>query len=266
MGRAGSIDRCQASSESVSVLGVPVRAGAALEIVCVVRSYLRDPWDGVCRHVATVNPEYIIAARDHPSFTASLRQTDLNTVDGIGVLAAVRLRGRRPSRHAERLTGVHLVESLAASSAEDAAPIFLLGAGPGVAAAAVNASRRRWPESRVVDAWGGGTAESEHDAESLRRIAASGARIVFVAYGAIGQVNWIERNRTELAARGVRLAVGVGGTLDMISGTVRRAPEPVRRVGLEWLYRLVLEPWRWRRQLALPRFAALVIWDSVRST
>ncbi len=241
-----------------------MRVGTALDTFDVIRSYLRDPWDGVCRHVATINPEYVITVRDHPHFAASLRQTDLNTVDGVGVLAAVRMRGRSQSVHAERLTGVQLVESLAATSAEDAAPIFLLGGGPGVAAVAADALHRRSPGARVGDYWDRGTAESEHDAESLRRIAASGARTVLVAYGAIGQVTWIDRNRAELAAHGVRLAVGVGGALDMISGTVRRAPAPVRRVGLEWLYRLTLEPWRWRRQLALPRFAALVLWDRLR--
>jgi N-acetylglucosaminyldiphosphoundecaprenol N-acetyl-beta-D-mannosaminyltransferase len=69
---------------------------------------------------------------------------------------------------------------------------------------------------------------------------------------------WIERNLEALAASGVRLAVGVGGAIDVLGGKVPRAPRWMRQRGLEWLYRLVREPWRWRRQLALPRFVILV--------
>jgi N-acetylglucosaminyldiphosphoundecaprenol N-acetyl-beta-D-mannosaminyltransferase len=82
---------------------------------------------------------------------------------------------------------------------------------------------------------------------------------VLVGYGAPAQVLWIERNRAALDDAGVRIAIGVGGALDYLAGTVRRAPEPVRALGLEWAYRLVREPWRWRRQLALPKFAVLVV-------
>jgi hypothetical protein len=80
---------------------------------------------------------------------------------------------------------------------------------------------------------------------------------VLVAYGAPGQVHWIARNQRELAEMGVRLAIGVGGTLDYLAGRVPRAPAPVRAVGLEWLYRLIRQPWRWRRQRVLPGFAFL---------
>ncbi len=122
----------------------------------------------------------------------------------------------------------------------------------------------RTPDAMIVGTWGDGTSRPEDDAESVRRITASGAMIVFVAYGAEGQILWIERNRSALAANGVRLTIGVGGALDMISGQVRRAPGLVRRLGLEWLYRLVTEPCRWRRQLALPRYAAVVLWEWLR--
>jgi N-acetylglucosaminyldiphosphoundecaprenol N-acetyl-beta-D-mannosaminyltransferase len=80
-----------------------------------------------------------------------------------------------------------------------------------------------------------------------------------VAYGAPGQVVWIERNRAALAEAGVRVAVGVGGVLDFLAGTKPRAPRLVRRAGLEWLYRLIREPWRWQRQAVLPVFALRVL-------
>ena len=198
-----------------------------------------------------------MAARSDSSFTAALRAADLNTVDGVGVLLAARLLSSERGR-AERLSGVHLVESLTRTSANDRSPIFFLGAGPGVADAAIAVLRTRWPDALVAGSWDGGRPDSADDAEAIERIGASGARTLFVAYGATGQVAFIERNRDLLARAGVRLAIGIGGSLDMISGKTPRAPRLIQRIGLEWLYRLIIEPWRWRRQLALPRFAALV--------
>ncbi len=93
-----------------------------------------------------------------------------------------------------------------------------------------------------------------------RRSSASPPRersIVAVAYGAPGQVLWIERNRPALSQAGVRIVVGVGGALDYWAGTAKLAPPLIRKLGFEWLYRLILEPWRWRRQLVLPVFALL---------
>ncbi len=241
------------------VLGIPVRVGPAGVAEAEIREFLEDPWDGRCRHVATVNPEYIMAARSDPAFAAALRVADLNTVDGIGVLLAAKLN-RAIEGPAQRLRGVHLVESLTRTSATDHAPVFFLGAGPGVADAAVDVLRRRWPDAMIAGSWSGGRPDPVDDAEALERIAATGARTLFVAYGATGQVAFIERNREQLAQAGIRLAIGIGGSLDMISGLTPRAPMFVQRIGLEWLFRLAIEPWRWRRQLVLPQFAALVVW------
>ena len=257
--RADSDSRPPNRTAEVDVLGIPVRAGPVGMVEAEIRGYLSDSWDGRCRHVATVNPEYVMAARTDPAFAAALRSADLNTIDGVGVLLAARLLSPAGKR-AERLSGVHLVESLTSTSGNDGAPIFFLGAGPGVAEAAIDKLCSRWPDALVAGSWDGGRPESADDAEALERIGASGARTLFVAYGAVGQVTFIERNRDRLAQVGVRLAIGIGGSLDMISGKTPRAPQIVQRVGLEWLYRLAIEPWRWRRQLALPRFAALVVW------
>jgi N-acetylglucosaminyldiphosphoundecaprenol N-acetyl-beta-D-mannosaminyltransferase len=140
----------------------------------------------------------------------------------------------------------------------------LLGAAPGAAAEAATALRRDNPGCQIAGWWGDGSADPNDDAETIERIAKSGARVVLVAYGAPGQVLWIERNRDALGQAGVGLAVGVGGALDFLAGRVPRAPRFVQRIGLEWLYRLVREPWRWRRQAVLPVFAILVLRDVVR--
>ena len=131
--------------------------------------------------------------------------------------------------------------------------MFLLGD-----AASIAELHGRHP-SRVVGRWGGGSIQPEDDAESIERIRERGADVVLVGYGAPGQVLWIERNRHGLADAGVKLAIGVGGALDFAAGTVERAPRILRRFGLEWAYRLLREPWRWRRQLALPVFIVMVL-------
>lgn len=262
--RAASDSASPGRAVDIDVLGVPVRAGPAGFVEAEIRGFLDDPWDGRCRHVATVNPEYIMAARSDPEFVTALRSTDLNTVDGVGVLLAVRLNGST-ERGVERLSGVHLVESLTRTSASDRAPIYFLGAAPGVADAAIKVLRSRWPNAAIAGSWAGGRPDAADDDAAIARIVESGARTLFVAYGAIGQVAFIERNRDQLSQAGVRLAIGIGGSLDMISGLTPRAPRMVQRLGLEWLFRLVTEPWRWRRQLALPRFAALVVWRRLTS-
>lgn len=250
-GRPGAV--VAASASSVDILGVRLDTGTRMESLAWLRSALRSPWDGRCRHVVTLNPEYVMAARRDPDFAQALRRADLVAADGIGVVIAARLIH---GATVERLTGVELVESLADLSGEYGVPFYLLGAGPGVADAAARRLRERHPHMLLGGTWSGGSPRSVDDDAALRRIAASGAGIVAVAYGAPAQIHWIARNQGALAANGVRLAIGVGGALDYLSGAVRRPPLLIRRLGVEWLFRLIREPHRWRRQLALPVFAA----------
>ena len=116
----------------------------------------------------------------------------------------------------------------------------------------------------MVGTWAEGSPRPEDDAETIDRIRESGATMLLVAYGAPAQIHWIHRNLPRLDAAGVRVVIGIGGALDYISGNVPWAPPLVRRLGLEWLYRLAREPWRWRRQMALPMFAALVARDAAK--
>lgn len=221
-----------------------------------IRSVLTGSDDPACRHLATLNPEYVMAATRDQDFRRALEHADLLTPDGAGVTLAVRLLySSFPQRLAfDRVTGVEIAAMVAAISASEAVPVFLLGAGPGVAAAAADRMSRHHPEFELAGTWDGGTPLPANDAETLDRIRAAGPKVVLVAYGAPGQIHWIVRNQEALAEAGVRLVVGIGGALDFISGKVRRAPGWVRRMGCEWLYRLLREPWRWRRQSVLPRY------------
>lgn len=205
-----------------------------------------------CRQVVTVNPEFLMAARRDPAFAAVLNNADLAVADGVGLIWAARRLGHPLP---ERVTGVDLVEGVAAVAARQGLRLYLLGAQEGVAAAAAAVLCARYPGLIVAGTYAGSPATAEDDA-IVARVNQAQAGILFVAYGAPRQDLWIARNRARLSAG---VAVGVGGAFDFISGRSRRAPRWMQRLGLEWLHRLYHEPWRWRRMLALPRFVWAVL-------
>jgi N-acetylglucosaminyldiphosphoundecaprenol N-acetyl-beta-D-mannosaminyltransferase len=208
---------------------------------------------GGAHQICTVNPEFIMAAQNDLEFRQILNRSALNLPDGIGVVWAAR-RIKRPIR--ERVAGSDLIYRLSERAAMTGWKMFLLGAAEGVADRAARQLRAKYPGVNIVGVWAG-SPRSDDDAESLAQIQAAAPDIVLVAYGAPQQDKWIARN---LVRSGVRVAIGIGGSLDFVVGTQRRAPQWIQRLNLEWLYRLLREPWRWRRQLALPKF----VWRVVR--
>jgi N-acetylglucosaminyldiphosphoundecaprenol N-acetyl-beta-D-mannosaminyltransferase len=147
------------------------------------------------------------------------------------------------------------VERAAAAAAQRGLRVFLLGAQPGVAEATSDILCARYPGLIIAGTYAGSPAPAEDDA-LVALVNKATPDILFVAYGAPQQDLWIARNRERL---NTGVAVGVGGAFDFISGRRRRAPRWVQRIGMEWLFRLYKEPWRWRRMLALPRFAWAVL-------
>jgi N-acetylglucosaminyldiphosphoundecaprenol N-acetyl-beta-D-mannosaminyltransferase len=238
---------------TVAILGVRIDRLCSAE---ALEALGRFATDGGSHHVVTVNPEFIMAARRNPEFMETLREADLALPDGIGVVWASRLL-QRPV--AGRITGVDTVRALARFAAERHLRPFLLGAAEGVAEAAARELRRANPALEIAGVYAGSPRPEDEDA-IVTLIRAVRPDMLFVAYGAPQQDLWIARTRRRL---GVPLAMGVGGTLDFIAGKRRRAPRCMQRLGIEWLYRLLQEPRRWRRMLALPRFAALVIWSAL---
>jgi N-acetylglucosaminyldiphosphoundecaprenol N-acetyl-beta-D-mannosaminyltransferase len=147
------------------------------------------------------------------------------------------------------------VPIIAQEAAQRGWRLFLLGAGPGIAEKAANILQSRYPGLQIAGTYSGSPAADEED-DLVDRINASRADIVFVAYGAPNQDKWIARNLPRL---NVSMAMGVGGAFDFIAGVVPRAPAWMRRMGIEWLFRLVRQPWRIRRMLRLPVFVWLVL-------
>src|SRR6266545_2651801 len=188
--------------------------------------------------VVTVNPEFIMEARRNSASRRVLAAADMATADGFGLLLVARWRGM-PFRG--RVTGVALVERLAALAA----------------ARGAEALRRAHPALRVAGCFAGSPRAADEPAIRAR-IAAARPDVLLVAYGHPAQDLWIARNQPQLR---VPVAIGSGGTFDYLAGVAPRAPAWVRRLGLEWLYRLLRQPRRWRRILvAVPLF----LWAALR--
>ena len=209
------------------------------------------------RQVCTVNPEFIMTARRHPACAQALAAADLCTPDGVGVLWAARLAGVRLN---ERVTGSDGIHRLCERAAEQGWRVFFLGAAPGVAERAAAELTRLYPGLPVAGTYGGSPAESDWP-QIRQRLTAAPADLLFVAYGHPRQDIWIHQHKEALP---VAVAVGVGGAFDFVAGITPRAPLWLRRLGLEWLFRLARQPWRWRRMAILPLFALLVLVERAR--
>ncbi|HUP27451.1 MAG TPA: WecB/TagA/CpsF family glycosyltransferase [Chloroflexia bacterium] len=204
--------------------------------------------------VCTVNPEFVMEARRTPAFRSVINGASLATPDGVGIVLAGTLLGK-PFKG--RATGVALVQRLAWASAERGLSIFLLGAGPGVAEEAARVLEARYPGLRIAGTYAG--SPSDEDFASIRvLLEAARPDLLFVAYGAPRQDMWIAQHMHDLPST-VRVAMGIGGVLDYLSGRVPLAPPLMRRAGLEWVYRLARQPWRWRRILKVFAFGVLVL-------
>lgn len=197
--------------------------------------------------VVTLNPEYLYRAQYKPGLLQVVNKADIVTPDGEGIVWACRVAGTPVP---ERVTGIDLMLRLARRAALEGWKVFLLGAAPGVARAAGERLREKFPGLQVAGTYHGYFKEYE-ERDVLERIISAATDILFVALGAPRQELWIHRHLGELNCT----AMGVGGSFDVISGNVRRAPLWSRRLKMEWLYRLVREPSRWRRMLVLPKFA-----------
>ena len=234
--------------QPLDILGVRVDGLTYAGLLSAVDGFVasRQP-----HQIVTLNPEMLVAAHSDPAFRELLDRADLNVADGVGLMLAARWLGHRLP---ERITGSDGIFRLSAHCAARGYRPYFLGAGPGVAERAAERLVALHPGLQVAGTFAGSPRAAE-EAAIIDRVRAAAPDLLFVAYGVPAEEIWIARNRERL---GVPVMMGVGGTLDFVAGVARRAPVWMRRAGLEWLHRLAREPWRWRRQLALPRFVGLV--------
>ncbi len=246
----------QNAPASTFVLGVRVdrvtRKQALDRIERMIASRRAGETSQPCQQVVTVNTEFVMAAQQNSGFRQAINRATLVVADGIGIVWATYL-GK--THVPERITGTDTIAALAKRCAASGYRLYLLGAAPGVAEQAAARLQAIAPGLEIAGTYAGSPAPEAEDA-IIERIRAADADVLCVAYGAPAQEHWIYRN---LARLPVAVAMGVGGAFDFLSGRQRRAPRVMQRVGLEWLYRLYREPWRWKRMLAIPRFMLYVL-------
>jgi N-acetylglucosaminyldiphosphoundecaprenol N-acetyl-beta-D-mannosaminyltransferase len=235
----------------ISILGVAVDDLTEAQALARVADFIAS---GGPHHIVTVNPEFVMEARRNAAFRATLGAADLATADGIGLLLVARWRGT-PLQG--RVTGVELTNLIAAEGARRGWSLFLLGAARGVAERAAAVLQARHPGLRIAGCYAGSPRPA--DEPHIRAlILEAQPDVLLVAYGHPAQDLWIARNQPHLR---VPVAIGVGGVFDYLAGVAPRAPGWMRRLGLEWLYRLARQPSRWRRILtAVPLF----LWTALR--
>ncbi len=194
-----------------------------------------------------LNPEKVVRARQDGELADALSRAGLLIPDGVGIsLAALVLRGRR----VRRIPGADLMPQLCEAAAQNGYRVFLYGARPEVNERAERALKQRFP-TLIIAGRVHGYVDDEGPESAAAQIAATAPDIVFVALGSPRQERWMVSHAASLP---VAIVQGVGGTFDVLAGSVHRAPRPFRAAGLEWLYRLASDPRRWRRQLALLTF------------
>jgi N-acetylglucosaminyldiphosphoundecaprenol N-acetyl-beta-D-mannosaminyltransferase len=207
---------------------------------------------GQSAHVITLNAEIVYQAQNDPELLRIINSADLVTPDGIGIVWAGRRLGYP---FEERVSGIDMLYLICSQAPRENWKIYFLGAAPGVADEAARQLTHTYPGINICGTHNGYFSE-EQLPSIIEEIKALQPDILFVALGAPGQEYWINRFRPSLM---VPVAIGVGGSFDVIAGIKSRAPEWMIRANLEWLFRLLKEPSRFKRQLALPKFVLLVL-------
>lgn len=261
--------------ESVNILGVRVDKVDLKKSVDLIMNWLNSRGK---HYVVTPNPEFLLAAQKDNEFKKILNNADLAIPDGSRLGWAAKMQSEKnffkrllifpffifPIKllmQFDIVTGVDLMEALCKESADKSVTVGFLGGRDAVAEKAANCLQKKHQNLKIAFAKAGPTIN--FDGKDINQYQTNtsllsdyACDILFVAFGHVKQEKWIAKNLDQLP---VKVAIGVGGAFDYLSGSVLRAPGFIRKLGLEWLFRLILQPWRISRQLKLIKFLFLVI-------
>ena len=207
-------------------------------------------------YVFTPNSEMVMAAVGDKEFKEVLNSADLLTADGIGIIYASKILGNPIS---ERAAGYDISLKLMEMAATLGKTLYFFGAAPGVADKAKEIIEERFPGIKIIGTHDGYFDEAE-EKRIIEEINSKKPDLLFVCLGCPKQEKWIFKNKDRLDTK---VAMGLGGCLDVYAGNVKRAPDIYIKLGIEWLYRLMKEPKRFFRMLALPKFMLKVIWHKI---
>lgn len=233
----------------VNILGVNIDNITAATALDKAEQLVKS--DGVSV-IYTPNPEIVMAAYEDSEFCGVLNSADMCVPDGIGVVYGSRIIGKPLP---ERVAGFDLSMGLMDRMSKFGGRVFLFGSKPGVAdEAAAEKLTQKYPGLEIAGTRNGYFAESDEE-EIINEINSSNADLLMVCLGAPKQEKWINKYKDRL---NVKLCIGAGGSLDVVAGNVKRAPEIFIKLNLEWFYRLCKQPSRIGRFMALPKFILTV--------
>ncbi len=232
----------------VNILGVKVDK---VNISDVVRKIIKYTDSDDKRVIYTPNSEMIMQAYRDEKFKNVLNSADVITADGIGVVYASKILKNPIS---ERCSGYDIACELLRHLEKNGKSLYLFGSKPGVPETAKVNMIKKHPKLNVVGV-SNGYFDEKREQEIINDINEKCPDVVFVCLGVPKQEHWIYNHKDELNAK---VLIGLGGTLDVFAGNVKRAPDIFIKLGLEWFYRLIKEPWRFKRMLELPKFGMTV--------
>ena len=233
----------------MSLLGLPVHAVDMESALAHIDGFIAAR---TTHHIITADASMLVMAQDDAELRNIIAHAELVTPDSVGVLWAAK---RLQTPLAERVSGVVIVEKLCALSANHNYKLFFLGAAPGVAQQAAERMTAKYPGCRIVGTRDGFFQPADVP-QICEEIKSAAPDILCVALGIPKQEKWIHTHR---AALGVPVLIGVGGTLDVLSGTVKRAPVLFQKLHLEWLWRVISNPKKISKVMLLPRFVRLIL-------
>lgn len=239
--------------QKVKILGIGIHKVDLQGAVGIVEEFIAE---GSPHLVVTANSEFVMMAQEDEEFRHILEEAHLVTPDGVGVVWAAKHLGEPLT---QRVTGIDLLNNLLPVAQKKGYRIFLLGGKPGVAEKAGKEMKKSFPDLKIVGTHHGYLRDPGAEQEAIAQIMEGNPQILFVAMGAPTQEKWAWKHMKEL---GVPVSIGIGGSLDVWAGNVKRAPQWMQNAGLEWFYRLAKQPSRFVRMLALPRFVMMVTFGS----
>ncbi len=234
--------------KELNVLGVNISKLTQKETLTLINEAVRDREK---KFIATANPEIIVYANKDEQYMDVLQKADLITPDGIGVVKGVRILGEHIP---ERVAGFDLFMDILKVANENKYSIYMLGAKDTTLNKAVGVINEKYPNVQLAGSHHGFFGDD--DQSIIDTIKHEQPDFIFIALGFPRQEKWIAKNIHHFN-KGVFM--GLGGSFDVLSGEIQRAPKFWRRLNLEWLYRLVSQPTRWKRMLSLPKFILKLI-------
>ncbi|QQG44251.1 MAG: WecB/TagA/CpsF family glycosyltransferase [Candidatus Roizmanbacteria bacterium] len=236
------------------LLNISIIDEGVMIILEKIKKYISDPKGFF--HIVSLNPENLVLCQEDSEFEKIVETAQIKLVDGMGIVLAGKMTGVKVG---ERVTGVRLMSELVRLAGESSLTVMLIGGKENLALELSQCYQRLYPDAKFVGLEGIKdikNPEQDEEEQIFSIVTAVRPRFIFVAFGSPYQEKWLWRNRAYLQGA---VCMGVGGAFDYLGGNAKRPFKIIQQLGLEWLFRLVNQPWRWRRQLRLIKFFELVL-------